>query len=409
MKRLSSPSPLLKYSDHVLEDGRELYDQVAKLGLEGIVAKRQQSTYQQKRSSDWLKIKALQRTEAVIGGYTQPRGGRPFFGALVIGLYREGRLHYIAHTGGGFNSRTLSDVYKLLQPLRTKVCPFSVKPQTNEPVEWVEPELVCEVKFSEWTNDERLRHPIFQGLRQDKRPVECTFERKLPSRAIVDGSSNTAMIEKRPKGASSKTLSPDDFLKKKLEGEVLLNTGKQTLSLTNLHKVYWPHEGITKGQLLQYYYRISPYILPYLKNRPLILKRYPDGIEKPAFHQHSLKEPPSFVRTFQRLLETGSPVIHPVCNNVATLLYLVNLGTISQHSLASRVSSPEKPDWIIFDLDPGEASFSDVCTAALLLKEILSSVELECYPKTSGSSGLHVYLPVSHNIYILTSSSLLRL
>jgi bifunctional non-homologous end joining protein LigD len=202
------------------------------------------------------------------------------------------------------------------------------------------------------------------------------------------------MKEKRPKKVGSTTLSPDDFLKMKLEGDVALDVGKQTLSLTNLHKVYWPREGITKGQLLQYYYRVSPYILPYLKNRALILKRYPDGIEKPAFHQHSLKEPPSFVRTFQRQLENGTTVIHPVCNNVATLLYLVNLGTISQHSWASRVTSPEKPDWIIFDLDPGEANFADVCTAALLLKEILGLVELECYTKTSGSSGLHIYLPI---------------
>jgi len=194
--------------------------------------------------------------------------------------------------------------------------------------------------------------------------------------------------------ASSKTLSPDEFLKQKLEGDVLLSTGRQTLSLTNLHKVYWPQEGITKGQLLQYYYRVSPYILPYLKDRPLILKRYPDGIEKPAFHHHSLKAPPRFVRTFQRQLETGSPVIHPVRNDVATLLYLVNLGTISQHPWASRITSPEKPDWIIFDLDPGETKFSDVCTAALLLKDILESGGLECYAKTSGSAGRHLYLPV---------------
>jgi bifunctional non-homologous end joining protein LigD len=191
----------------------------------------------------------------------------------------------------------------------------------------------------------------------------------------------------------SKVLSPEELFAGELAGDVTVTVGGNTLKLTNLHKIYWPGDGLTKGDLLRYYFQISSYVLPYLKNRPLILKRYPDGIERPAFHQHSLTNPPPFVRTFSRASQTGQ-VIHPVCNSLATLLYLANLGSISLHAWASRTNAPEKPDWIVFDLDPGEADFGDVCEGALVLKQILGELDLAGYPKTSGSSGLHVYLPI---------------
>lgn len=191
----------------------------------------------------------------------------------------------------------------------------------------------------------------------------------------------------------SEILSPEELFAGELVGDVRVNIGGNRLTLTNLHKSYWPGEGLTKGDLLRYYFRTSSYVLPYLKNRPMILKRYPDGIERPAFHQHSLSNPPSFVRTFSRVSQSG-PVLHPVCNNLATLLYLANLGSISLHAWASRINFPERPDWIVFDLDPGEANFGDVCEGALVLKRILGELDLACFPKTSGSSGLHVYLPI---------------
>lgn len=192
---------------------------------------------------------------------------------------------------------------------------------------------------------------------------------------------------------SPATVTAEELFAGKLAGNVTVSVGRNKVSLTNLHKVYWPGEGLTKGDLIRYYYQVSPFILPYLKNRPLILKRYPDGIERPAFHQHSLTNPPEFVHTFSRASSTGD-VIHPVCNNVATLLYLANLGSISLHAWASRINKPKQPDWIIFDLDPSDANFKSVCEGALVLKRILEGLGLSSYPKTSGSSGLHVYLPV---------------
>ncbi len=185
LERILRPSKNVRYSDHIIGEGKKLFEKVAQVPLEGMIAKRLVSKYVQRRSKDWLKIKTIQQSEVVIGGYTQPRNSRAYFGALVVGLYRAGTLHYVAHTGGGFNQQTLAQTYKLLQPLKTKDCPFVEKPKTNEPVQWVKPKLVAQVKFSEWTADERMRHPIFLGLRLDKKPEECTFEIKRDTDQIL--------------------------------------------------------------------------------------------------------------------------------------------------------------------------------------------------------------------------------
>lgn len=185
LERILKSSKNVRYSDHIIAEGEKLYEAIAKVPLEGIIAKRLDSTYVQKRSSDWLKIKTSLESEVVVGGYTEPRNSRSYFGALVVGLYSEGKLHYVAHTGGGFNQKTLERVYKLLQPLKTKDCPFVDAPKTNEPVQWVKPKLVAQVKFSEWTADRRMRHPIFLGLREDKKPQECSFETKVETSKAV--------------------------------------------------------------------------------------------------------------------------------------------------------------------------------------------------------------------------------
>jgi bifunctional non-homologous end joining protein LigD len=176
LEQILRPASFIKYSDHLEGDGEAFFREIAKFRLEGMIAKRAASKYAQKRTSDWLKVKTVQRSEVVVGGYTQPRGARSYFGSLVMGLYREGKLHYVAHVGGGFNEQKLREIHKLLQPLKTDKCPFAVKPKTNEPVQWVKPKLVAEVKFSEWTADERMRHPVFVGLREDKKPQDCKFE-----------------------------------------------------------------------------------------------------------------------------------------------------------------------------------------------------------------------------------------
>lgn len=185
LEKLLRPTSFVKFSEHIEAEGERFFKEIQKFHLEGMIAKRAASPYVQKRSSDWLKVKTVQRSEVVIGGYTEPRGARSHFGALVVGLYRGNELHYVAHTGGGFNQRTLAQIYKLLQPLKTDQCPFVVKPKTNEPVQWVKPKLVAEVKFSEWTADDHMRHPIFIGLREDKRPEECRFEFKRDTDAVV--------------------------------------------------------------------------------------------------------------------------------------------------------------------------------------------------------------------------------
>ena len=176
LQRILRPASFIKLSEHIVGDGGPFFKQIEKFHLEGMIAKRAASPYVQKRSRDWLKVKTVQRSEVVIGGYTEPRGSRSHFGALVVGLYRGRDLHYVAHAGGGFNQRTLAEIHKLMQPLKTKESPFVDAPKTNEPVQWTKPRLVAEVKFSEWTADRRLRHPVFIGLREDKKPEECRFE-----------------------------------------------------------------------------------------------------------------------------------------------------------------------------------------------------------------------------------------
>jgi bifunctional non-homologous end joining protein LigD len=189
----------IRYSDHIIGEGEKLFEEIAKVPLEGMIAKRLESTYVQRRSAEWLKIKTIQESEVVIGGYTEPRNSREYFGALVVGLYRDGQLHYVAHTGGGFNHQALAQTYKLMQPLKTKECPFVDKPKTNEPVQWVKPKLVAQVKFSEWTADGRMRHPVFLGLRQDKKPEECVFETERDTDEVLRNPATKQDVTRLPK------------------------------------------------------------------------------------------------------------------------------------------------------------------------------------------------------------------
>ncbi len=185
LQKLLKPAGFIKLSEHIRGEGKAFFKEIEKFHLEGMIAKRADSPYVQKRSRDWLKVKTIQRSEVVIGGYTEPRGARSHFGALVVGLYRGHDLHYVAHVGGGFNQRTLAEIYKLMQPLKTKASPFVDAPKTNEPVQWIKPKLVAEVKFSEWTADYRLRHPVFVGLREDKAPEDCQFEFERDTEKVV--------------------------------------------------------------------------------------------------------------------------------------------------------------------------------------------------------------------------------
>jgi bifunctional non-homologous end joining protein LigD len=402
LQEIIRKNPVIRYSDHVAGQGTRFFEQIEKMRLEGMIAKRANSGYVQNRSNDWLKVKTVERSEVVIGGYTQSRGGRQYFGALVVGLYEKDGLRYVGHTGGGFTDATLKQIFGIMQDLKTDHSPFASHVETNEVVQWIKPELVCEVKFSEWTDDGMMRQPVFLGMRKDKNPKDCVFEPKAPVTELTHPESpgRTSSPDQRtgPKNPLGRTTPvPASRLDSRdLQGDLLVKATGGTLKLTNLDKVYWPDDGYTKGDLLRYYHRMASHVLPYMKDRPLILKRYPDGINKPAFHQHSVQAPPDFVDTFVRDKD-GEPVTYAIANNPASLLYVANLGAIALHPWSARRSTPENPDWILFDLDPGDAEFTQVLEVGLLVNEGLEKIGLQGYAKTSGSKGLHVYVPIRNS------------
>ncbi len=399
---LSDDGPV-RYSAHEEERGQEAFANAVRLGFEGVMAKRKDSPYRNGRSADWLKIKSKRRQEMVITGYTAPRGSRAFFGSLVMGIYQDGELQFAGHVGGGFDAKLLREVMGFLEPLKTKASPFAQVPKTNEKVQWVRPEWVAEVEFTEWTGDGRLRQPIFMGLRPDKAPKDCVREGEQSVddlRAITQattqagtksGKSGAAPRSKTSSKTNSKTISKTEDVP--INPVKIGNPGHE-FEITHPDRVLWPGEGYTKRDLAEYYQAVAAFILPHLKDRPLILKRFPRGIDQPSFFQHDLRNPPAFVKTVPLKEEDGSDVNYVLCQNPETLLYLANLSVIPQNPWLSRASSLHRPDWIVFDLDPREAPFSEVCGLALYLKEILDGLGLQALVKTSGSAGIHIYLPL---------------
>lgn len=362
-------------SDHIEREGMAFFDATAKRGLEGIIAKNASSRYRESvRSLDWLKIKTHRRQEAVIGGYTQPKGARKDFGSLVLGVYEGDDLVYIGHTGGGFDTRGLSDMRKRLEPLRQKTCPFKRCPKTNTPAQWVEPKLVCEVNFQEWTSDGHMRQPIFVCLREDKDPHSVHREDQLPIQAATKtGTAHSTRGE-----------------------SVASNNGR--VNLTHLDKIYWPDEGYTKGDLINYYREIASFMLPYLKDRPESLNRHPNGIAGKNFFQKdvSRQPPPEWVETVSiEREERGGTMTVPLCQNEETLLYLANLGCIEINPWNSRINSLEFPDYFVLDLDPEDAPFNQVVEAALAVRKVLEHAGIESVCKTSGKTGLHIYVPLA--------------
>jgi bifunctional non-homologous end joining protein LigD len=348
------------YGDHVVERGEDLFAACAEKGLEGIVAKRIASRYTGGRTRDWLKIKCQRRQEFVIGGYTDPQGTRPYFGALHLGVYDDqGRLVYVSKVGTGFDARSLRDLWERLQPLRRRTSPFDVGTPTGRGHHWVEPRLVAEVRFTEWTEEGGLRHPAFLGLRDDKRPEECRRERPVPA----------------PAGRSEPP---------------------PRVTIKNARKVFWPAERYTKGDLAAYYEAVAPLLLPYLRDRPIVLARYPDGIEGKSFFQKDAPpSTPAWMRTV-RIPSSDPPreIDYLLVDDLDGLRWVVNLGTIPIHVWASRVGSLDRPDWLVLDLDPKGAPFTHVVRIARLLHEIFDAVGIPSYPKTSGKTGLHVLVPM---------------
>lgn len=355
----SSKTPI-RYCEHIENKGIEFFQSCVKLGLEGIIAKKKESLYLEgKRTYEWLKIKAHLRQEAIICGYTVPKGSRKNFGALLLGVYEGKNLRFIGHVGGGFTDKRLVEVKKLLDPLVQKECPFKEKPKTNMPVTWVKPHYLCEVSFSEWTQEGIMRQPIFVGLREDKEPKEVVLEKEEETKKVV---------------------SKKGMTKKKVE-------------LTNLDKLYWPKEKITKGDLIDYYTTIAPYILPYLKDRPQSLKRFPNGIEGVSFFQKNLDVHPDWVQTtiIEHKHTTNEYLL---IQDLDTLLYAVNLGCIELHPFFSKYQTLDYPDFLTFDLDPESTSFDNVILVAQELHAFLDELSLPHICKTSGATGMHISMPL---------------
>lgn len=365
LKAILPPLSGVRYCDHIEGSGVALFRQMQKLGVEGVMAKHKESSYKQgERSHDWLKIKILHRQEIVIAGFTKPQGGRKYFGSLLAGDYKNKKLTYIGHVGGGFDERDLKYISDKLRPLIQNRCPFEQVPQTNTPATWVKPVLLAEVAFSHWTKDHQMRHPVFLGLRIDKDAKEVTQESYL--RKDLGEDNKKVMIE------------------------------KQMLRLTNLSKVFWPNDGYTKRDLIAYYREIAPVILPYVKDRPESLLRYPNGITGKSFYQKDarLLDVPWIKKRVIHSESGEKDISYLLCQNEASLLYLINLGCIDLNPWSSRVGMLDNPDYLIIDFDPENTAFSNVVTAVLATRNILEGLSIPSFCKTSGAKGMHVYIPL---------------
>jgi len=351
------------------DQGNALLQAATDQHLEGIMAKRLDSRYfPGKRTRDWLKVKTHGEQEFVIAGFTKGTGRRASsFGALVLGYYQGGELVYAGNVGTGFNSREIDKLLDKLRPLKRATSPFREVPAMpkvrKSDVIWVEPKLVCEVEFAEWTHDGRLRAPSYKGLREDK-PAE-DVRREVP---IADR----------------------------------ITKGSRELKLSNLDKVFFPVEGITKGDLLEYYRAVAPALLPHLRDRPFTMVRWPDGIEAGRFFQKDApSHMPEWIPTFRTQVSTReSPrrkkwVNFPIVNDELALLWMVNMGCIDMNAWYSRVDKPDRPDFVLFDLDPSpDVGFKETVQVALLVKQALDAFGLVGFPKTSSAEGMHVLVPV---------------
>ena len=370
------PSPLIRYSEHFTGNGEKLLQFAREHELEGVVAKRASSQYQSKRGTDWIKVKVVSQQDFIICGYT--KGEREHFGSLVLGLYEGEKLVYVGNVGSGFDQALLKKIYDLLQPLKTAKRPFAEEPGIRDQIFWTRPELVCTVKFSSWTHEKRLRAPVFVGLRND------VSARDVGHETIATGEPQVAPTESRLKLLPPKVA------------EVLLKIDGKQLKFTNLNKVFYPKEGYTKRDVINYYDAVSELLVPHLRERPLSLKRCPNGIDGKFFFQKEAAESfPSWLRTEPIFSEHNqAPINFVVADDRASLLYLANLGCIDQNPWMSRMGSLEHPDFVLIDLDPSDCGYDRIVEAAQLVRGKLELLAMEGYPKTTGGDGMHIYIPI---------------
>jgi bifunctional non-homologous end joining protein LigD len=435
---------VLRVSEQARGNGEALWARAMQHGWEGLIAKRADSCYRTgKRSPDWLKLKLVVQQEFVIGGWTEPRGARSHFGALLLGVYDGDSLEYVGHTGTGFDGRELQQVAARLAPLEIAASPFRVRPRPNERPHWARPELVAQVKFTEWTADGKLRHPTYLGLRDDVPPravkrepvgarqkagrvqfgmrsAERGTKAERGARNAESPRNGRPVTQGRRAGArergdatraammgghASRAARTPPHLQRLVErlseleeggrNGVLELPGGDTLDVTNLRKVFWPASKLTKGDLLRHYVRVSPFLLPVVADRPLVMKRQPNGIDGKMFYQQRAPHPvPPGVRVETVEGDTDVPS-RLVGGTLTTLLYMAQIASISQDPWFSRVQSPGVCDHVAIDLDPMPGvTFATVLDVARWVRDELAVLKAPGFPKTSGADGLHIFIPL---------------
>lgn len=378
LKDALKETDFIKYHDHILEKGKDFFRMIDKMNLEGMIAKKIDSTYSEgERTDDWLKIKSQQTEDVLICGFTAPKGSRKKFGSLILGRYDENELVFCGHTGTGFSDKTLTELHDLMKPLIAPKSAFKNIPKTNEKATWLQPKLIAEIKFTEVTNDGLFRHPVFLRLRDDL--------------SINDLKNKNEVVE------TKKTTKPMNKETKTEDSDLVLKVDKQSVKLTNQNKIYFPKDEVSKGDLIQFYQSISKYILPHLKNRPQSMNRFPNGIDGLSFYQKdAAEEIPSWIAIEKVFSEsTDKDINYILCNNKATMAYLNNLGCIEFNVWTSQIETLDQPDYLVLDLDPSEKnSFDEVIETAQVIKKIMDQGKFKGYCKTSGSSGIHIYIPM---------------
>ncbi|GGI29151.1 DNA ligase D [Pedobacter mendelii] len=389
--------------------GIDFFEAADRMGLEGIIAKKSDGLYSpDRRSKEWLKIKVHKRQEVVIAGFTKNEDTSKLFSSLLLGVYESGNLEYVGKVGTGFSDKFQKKIMEQFVNLVIESSPFDIIPDVNKPsrfrtnspktkVTWLKPEVVCEVAFTEITDDGVFRHPSFMGIREDKKAEEVIREKEEATGEIIE----TKAVKSKKVDKHSAAIKPP----KVKEPKTLLNPTDETqvrklkgheLKFTNLNKIYWPENKVTKRDMFNYYYQVADYILPYLKDRPQSLNRFPGGIYGPSFYQKDVKgKAPDWVKTFPYENGEGEKKEYLVGADVDSLLWMASLGCIEINPWFSRIQNPDNPDYCVIDLDPNKHPFDMVVEAAIEVKKVLDAINVPCYPKTSGSTGMHIYIPLN--------------
>lgn len=405
LESIVKPTGIIKLSQAFETSGAEMLEAAKQMGLEGVMAKRKDSTYQVgNRTRDWLKIKANKRQEVIIGGYTRNEYSSKPFSSLLVGVMQGGKLHYIGKIGTGFNSKLQKEMLEQFKPLVINKPPFAEVPDVNKPsrfrphppkatATWLKPKLICEVSYAEITSDGVMRHPSFEGMRNDKTVKDVKLEKETAAEDIVAPKKSAAKksiaIDKPGKGERKTLLNPSE------ETQVRIINGHE-LKFTNLSKIFWPEIKGTKRDMINYYYQVAPIILPYLKDRPMSLNRYPNGINGKSFYQKDMTgKAPDWIETYlYHSSADDRDRNYLVCKKEADLLFMANLGSIEMNPWNSKEQSEEYPDWCVIDLDPDKNTFDQVIECAQVTRQVLDALGVPSYCKTSGSTGLHVYIPL---------------